>query len=447
MFNDVWVLSNADGLGGPSTWTQLSPTGGPPSARGYHSAAYDAVNNRMMVFAGDPNIGYCFGAVNDVWVLTNADGTGGTPHWTQLLSPTGGPPQLRQDPKAVYDSATNRMIVFGGRTNACGSASNEVWVLQNANGLGGAPVWTQLAPVGGPPAPRGGHSAVYDSANNRMIMFAGCGPGACPSGDVWVLENANGVGTPAWMQLSPTGGPPSVRYFHSAVYDAVNNRMVVFGGVGGLNDVWVLANANGLGGMPNWTQQSPTGVLPSKRDAHTAIYNPATNRMVTFAGRSCTGGCSGSEFFALNDVWVLTNANGIVQPTVTPFAAFTGQVEFEMGTPGAKEDEFQVEGAFTLNSTSNGIDPVTEGVTLDLNQFSITVPPGSFVGDPVNGWEFQGIINGVEMEAQIQPTGPPGSYEFTVEGQQADLTGMQNPVTVTLTIGDESGRANVQAQF
>jgi len=72
--NDVWVLANADGLGGPSTWTQLSPIGGPPSARGYHSAVYDAVNNRMMVFAGDHNIGFCFGAVNDVWVLTNAAG-------------------------------------------------------------------------------------------------------------------------------------------------------------------------------------------------------------------------------------------------------------------------------------------------------------------------------------------------------------------------------------
>lgn len=173
LFNDVWVLANADGLGGPSTWTQLSPTGSPPSARGYHSAVYDAVNNRMVVFAGDPNIGYCFGAVNDVWVLTNADGTGGTPNWTQL-SPTGGPPELRQGPTAVYDSATNRMIVFGGNSNACGSGNNsEVWVLNNANGLGGTPVWTELGPVGGPPPPRGGHSAVYDSANNRMVVFGG----------------------------------------------------------------------------------------------------------------------------------------------------------------------------------------------------------------------------------------------------------------------------------
>lgn len=308
MFNDVWVLTNADGTGVvASTWTQLSPTGSPPSARGTHSAVYDAVNNRMMVFGGDPNIGSCFGAVNDVWVLTNADGTGGTPTWAQL-SPTGGPPNLRQSPQAVYDSATNRMMVFGGMTNACGSLSNDVWVLQNANGLGGTPIWTQLLPVGGP-VPRASHSAVYDSANNRMVVFGG-GTATGSVNDVWVLQNANGIGTPLWTQLNPTGVPPSARSSHAAMYDLANNRMVVFGGVGGvdvsgrLNDVWVLVNANGVG-TPAWTQLSPTGVPPSVRDSHTAVYNPAMNRMVVFAGRTCTGTCTGPEFSALSDIWVL----------------------------------------------------------------------------------------------------------------------------------------------
>lgn len=46
---------------------------------------------------------------------------------------------------------------------------------------------------------------------------------------------------------------------------------------------------------------------PSPRDVHTAVFNAPTNRMVMFAGRICTGGCSGPEFFALNDVWVLTD--------------------------------------------------------------------------------------------------------------------------------------------
>jgi hypothetical protein len=33
--------------------------------------------------------------------------------------------------------------------------------------------WTQLAPTGTPPSPRTDSSAVYDPATNRMVMFGG----------------------------------------------------------------------------------------------------------------------------------------------------------------------------------------------------------------------------------------------------------------------------------
>jgi len=42
--------------------------------------------------------------------------------------------------------------------------------------------------------------------------------------------------------LSPTGTPPSARYDHTAIYDPLRDRMVVFGGFDEtrLNDVWEL---------------------------------------------------------------------------------------------------------------------------------------------------------------------------------------------------------------
>jgi hypothetical protein len=303
--NDVWVLTNADGTGGTPTWTQLSPTGGPPSARGYHAAAYDEANNRMIVFAGDPNIGFCSATVNDTWVLANADGTGGTPTWTQL-SPTGGPPAIGQGSSAVYDPATNHMTVFGGNTTACGPVSNATWVLSNANGLGGTPTWTQLSTVTTISA-RELQSAGYNAANNRMIVVAGL-DSVGPLNDVWVLTNANGVGTPNWIQLSPIGTPPAARYFQSGVYDPATNSMIVFGGtaavVGLVNDVWKLSHADGTGGTPAWTQLSPTGTPPSARYTHTAVYNAANNRMVVFAGNDSSND--------LNDTWVLTSASGVI---------------------------------------------------------------------------------------------------------------------------------------
>ena len=40
------------------------------------------------------------------------------------------------------------------------------------------------------------------------------------------------------------------------------NWMMIFGGCGGCTDPWVLANANGLGGTPTWTQLSPSDGPP-----------------------------------------------------------------------------------------------------------------------------------------------------------------------------------------
>jgi Kelch motif protein/galactose oxidase-like protein len=298
-FSDVWVLSNADGHS-PATWIQLNPAGGPPSARGAPTTVFDPGTNGMVLFGGDPSEGNCFTDVNDVWVLTGANGFG-TSAWAQL-NPLGAPPSPRDGHSAVYDVTTNRMIVFGGN-NGCPPLFNDVWVLSNANGLGGTPAWTQLAVTGTPPSPRKAQSAVYDPNTNRMIIFGGADQSNGLS-DVWVLTDANGLavgGSPHWVQLSPTGSP-GTRFGHGAVYDSETNRMYVFSGVSGgpTNDVWVLSHANGLGGAPAWHQLTPVGGPPGVREYPTAVfYNPARHRMTIFSGTD------GSIFY--NDVWVLTD--------------------------------------------------------------------------------------------------------------------------------------------
>jgi N-acetylneuraminic acid mutarotase len=394
--NDVWVLANADGTGGSPSWTQLSPTGTPPSARGYHSAVLDAVNNRMVVFAGDPRIGFCSGAVNDVWVLTNADGTGGAPSWAQL-NPSGIPPNLRQGPRAVYDSATNRMIVFGGMTNACGTASNAVWVLTNANGLDGAPAWTQLSPIGPGPAARGSHTSVYDAGSNRMIVFGGTTATGFVN-DVWVLANANGLGgTPTWTQLSPAGGSPTARSSHSAVYDPATQRMVVFGGqaAGDLsNQIWELTNANGLGGTPVWSQRTPAGSPPVARDAHTAVLNTATNRMTVYAGRTCVAG----DCFGVGDAWVLTGAVAPVATTLTLAPAvgiYSGSTDLQA----------------TLSSSDGGISGATVSFTID----------GLPVGSATTNSSGVATLSGVSLDGRNA-----GAYPGIVDASFAGTPNFQS---------------------
>src|SRR5579864_420247 len=145
-FNDAWVLTNADGLGGTPAWTQLSPATFPP-ARGAHSEVYDTANNRMIIFGGCN--GGCDPILNDVWVLSNANGLGGTPAWTQLCDSAScggaqGSPQARLENMAVYDPASNRMTIYGGEDSSGNNKFQDVWVLSNANGLGGTSKWTKI---------------------------------------------------------------------------------------------------------------------------------------------------------------------------------------------------------------------------------------------------------------------------------------------------------------
>lgn len=259
--NDVWVLS----LSGAPQWTPLTPSGTPPTSRREHTAIYDPVRDRMIVFGGfassTPNYR------NDVWALS----LGGSPGWTQL-APSGTPPAGRRNHAAVYDPVGDRMIVFGGSD---GTDRNDVWALS----LAGTPTWTQLSPSGTPPTPRSAHSAIYDAAQPRVIVFGG--NDGTYRADVWALTLSP---APAWTQLTPSGFPPDGRADHAAIYDPVGQRMIVFGEWDGrlalINEVYALS----LGATPEWSLISPTTTRAAGRWGHTAVYDPDLERMIVFGG-------------------------------------------------------------------------------------------------------------------------------------------------------------------
>ncbi len=359
--NDVWVLTNANGLIGTPQWINLSPLPDPangfPPGRSGNSSVYDPMSNRLIIMDGC--LGNCLPVISDLWVLTNANGLGGVPAWIEL-SPSGGPPSPRVDQSAVYDPGTNSMIVFAGQDGCCANqvTFSDAWVLSNANGLGGTPTWTQLSPSGGPPPGQDGHTAVYDSLNNVMTVFGGLpNQSPTPTNAVWVLSNANGQGgTPVWTNLIPEGaaGSPPARARHTAVYNISSNRMTIFGGSDQagvrLNDTWVLRNANGLGGAATWSQLGPSGGPPLGRIAHGAILDLATDRMTVFGG--------GGSTIGFNDTWVLTTADGVGAPSVGG-GTVTGLVTLKGGTPAPN-------GLVQISPTDSGV-PFSRSARTDSN--------------------------------------------------------------------------------
>lgn len=322
---DTWVLSGATTA--TPTWTLLAPAT-TPQGRSGHSAVYAPASNKLVVYGGC--LSSCGFADNQVWVLSNANGSGGPPVWTNLA--TSGADN-REGHVGAYDPTTNSMIVFGGQHGFNSYGSNpQVRVLSNADGTGvGTPTWTTLSPAGTRPSDREAVGLAYDATSNRAMVFGGFTLTCCASivdvyNDVWVLTNANGQGgTPAWTQLAPLGTPPPDAYWPTAQYDPSSNRLMVFGGTVDApttyNDVWVLTNANGLGGTPEWVKLTPTGGPPHERFGHAAAYSQANNAMViTFGRDDDDSGPYTVNYF--DDVWVLHNANATY-----PFTGFFSPVD------------------------------------------------------------------------------------------------------------------------
>lgn len=274
-FSDVWSLS----LGGGTSWSELSPSPPPPALRKWAAAAFDPVGARMLLFGGEwPSFG-------DVLALS-ADG--GPPNW-ERLAVEGTPPPWRGGASAIYDASRTRVILFGG--GADDAAFNDVWVLD----LAATPRWTQLFPAGPSPPGRLNHSAVYDAAGDRMIVFGGCDPALNPIGDTWELLLG---GSGAWHALATSGIAPSARFGHAAIIDPIGDRMLLYGGgrFGSYSgDLWSLA----LTGEPVWSPLDAAGPAPAARAGHTAVYDPGRRRMVVFGGELAT-----SPGVA-NDVWSL----------------------------------------------------------------------------------------------------------------------------------------------
>ena len=309
--NDLWSVPNIVKAGQqvttyPYHWVQEFPTGTAPAARYGHGAAYDSVSNRMILFAGASSNTSCF---YDFWLLDDANSTDGTPSWVQEV-PSGTPPPARRNFVAQYDSSSNSLVIFGGSNCASGYLS-DVWVLSNANGEVGTPTWTELSPSGVGPTARENASAIYDSTNHVLTIFAGDAGGSGMS-DVWSLSNANGDGgTPTWTHITPTGTAPSARTGQNSVYDSVNNRLIMYGGVPTLTgtvplgDTWVLTFANNLGGTPAWISEKVTGTAPTLR-FHSGFYNSSYNNMVVFGGENQITGAQ------INDrTFILTVANDL----------------------------------------------------------------------------------------------------------------------------------------
>jgi RHS repeat-associated protein len=304
---DFWIMRTAAVVCDPTAWTPVSAEGG-PSGRKRGAAAYDRGPDRFVLQGGCA--GGCTTATAETWMLENASGIGGPQTWRALPD---APVALR-DQAAAIDDVNHRLIVFGGVPSGSSTPVNDVWILANLGGTG-TPGWQPLVIAGPRPDGRAGATASYDSTSNRLILFGGRTAGDAVTSEVWVLTNANGLGGAAsWSRLAPGGPAPAARWGHGSGYDRGLRRLITFGGTGAgydagtnvvLNDVWALSNADGVSGTAQWKRITAPVPLPPARVGAIAAYSPSQNKLLIRGGKGTTVGPQPPD-----DSWVLLDAAG-----------------------------------------------------------------------------------------------------------------------------------------
>ena len=207
------------------------------------------------------------------------------------------------------------------------------------------------------------------------------------------------------------------------------------------------------------TSLGHTVFLGQGSNGQAGLYLASTPRKLiavgdTLAGRMVSSLRLGRDGFDGNRVAFIAGftdgTEGVFLTTVNPsFAVFDALVQIEKSSR-AKAGQFDVDARFILGAGSNGLDLAKDSVSLQLSggtgAFSITVPAGSFITNKSGASKFSGMIAGVTLEAIIHRSGAQ-AFEIALEGKGANLAGLANPLTVTLTIGDDSGRTTVRGLF
>jgi N-acetylneuraminic acid mutarotase len=277
-------------------WSRMDPEGPSPAARSYHSMVLDPESGKVILFGGRNERA----DFNDTWAYDPATST-----WS-ALDPTGEVPSARDSQAMVYDGSSGRVILFGGWDEERGVDLNDTWAYDPATNT-----WTELSPAGDLPAARDGHSLVFDPEGGQVTLFGGSDSRGQSLNDTWAYDSTSNT----WNELSPSGDVPPPRAYHSMVYDSQEDKAILFGGLDGtglyLNDTWAYDPAAG-----SWDMLDPAGDLPSKRSLHTMVYDVAGGRAILFGG--ATLNASFRETWAYNpadDSWTELNPGGDMPST------------------------------------------------------------------------------------------------------------------------------------
>jgi hypothetical protein len=237
-----------------------------PSGRYETKMVWDRAIHRAVLFGGltsldaGTKVQYDLG---DTWEWTGN-------RWLQVFPPHN--PPARSGESMVFDSARNRVVIFGGRlakTNL-----NDTWSFDGTD-------WTPINTANAPPV-REIAGAAYDSVRDRIVLFGGTHQiysadgrtlTETPLHDTWEFDGTN------WTQIL-TDGPAVIKAILE--YDPVRKQTIMLG----INTSSVTVMYAWDPAAATWKQLTPS-VLPTCANEGAMTWQ-SSNNTILYTGGVCT---------------------------------------------------------------------------------------------------------------------------------------------------------------
>jgi hypothetical protein len=296
--------------------------------------------------------------------------------------------------------------------------------------------------------PSGGWSDITQTAKLTASGGGSLGPVAIDGNTVVTGTLGAAVGAPAYVFVKPaTGWADMTETARLTASDQADQGQLFFG-----VSVAIGGNTVVVGAPPSSDSPDPGAAYVFVEPATGWADMTETAKLISSDGVASDAFGSSAAVLTADAVAVgdpvPRTSSGEGEPgalyvfgsTLIPFSRFGGSLTID---PDA--GVFYLSGGFTLGP-GGSIDPTTESVTFSVGNYSVTLPPGSFVKYN-SGYVYQKEVHGVFLCLFIKFTSTPGTYQLLANRIGGTLSTTTSPVPVTLAIGDNYGAAQMNTKF
>src|SRR4051794_28387497 len=326
-----------------------------PSARFETKMVFDPAIHRAVLFGGLTSIDAGTKLqyeLPDTWEWTGT-------RWLQVF-PTHNPP-ARAAESMVFDSARNRVVIFGGRQGKLNL--NDTWSFDGSD-------WTQITTASAPSV-RELAGAAYDSARDRIVLFGGMHQTYSADGktltetplhDTWEFNGTN------WTQIL-TDGPAVTKPILE--YDQVRKQTIMLG-MNASNATLMYAWDPAAG---TWKSLTPS-VLPTCANEGVMTWQ-TSNNTILYTGGICATTTTTEETYEWDGTnWTKITLTSFAGPLVGSALTFDSDRQVAVLFGGAPSAGVLLTGTYTY---SNGAWVGTGDVAYPVPRSLFT-----FTSDPVN---------------------------------------------------------------